>query len=108
MIEIQAACGDFPIRHQRRRHDARFHHRCQTLWYYVGIGQLAADDEGNGCFGDGGLIPGNRTQPSLGFGRAYGDEAMKRQFCKWKDVGAVVPIRTSSRIWSSLKVAAGS
>ena len=33
---------------------------------------------------------------------------MKRQFCKWKDVGAVVPIRTSSRIWSSLKVAAGS
>jgi len=34
--------------------------------------------------------------------------AMKRQFCKWKDVGAVVPIRTSSRIWSSLKVAAGS
>jgi hypothetical protein len=34
--------------------------------------------------------------------------AMKRQFCKWKDVGAVVPIRTSSRIWSSLKVTAGS
>ena len=34
--------------------------------------------------------------------------AMKRQFCKWKDVGALVPIRTSSRIWSSLKVAAGS
>src|SRR3954468_16750005 len=33
---------------------------------------------------------------------------MKRQFCKWKDVGAVVPIRTSSRIWSSLNVAAGS
>jgi hypothetical protein len=33
---------------------------------------------------------------------------MKRQFCKWKDVGAVVPIRTSSRIWSSLKLAAGS
>jgi hypothetical protein len=33
---------------------------------------------------------------------------MKRQFCKWKDVGAVVPIRTSSRIWSSLKMAAGS
>jgi hypothetical protein len=31
---------------------------------------------------------------------------MKRQFCKWKDVGAVVPIRTNSRIWSSLKVAA--
>jgi len=29
---------------------------------------------------------------------------MKRQFCKWKDVGAVAPIRTSSRIWSSLKV----
>src|SRR5215467_7954617 len=34
--------------------------------------------------------------------------AMKRQFCRWKDVGAVVPVRTSSRIWSSLKVAAGS
>jgi hypothetical protein len=34
--------------------------------------------------------------------------AMKRQFCMWKDVGAVVPIRTSSRIWSSLKVTAGS
>ena len=34
--------------------------------------------------------------------------AMKRQFCMWKDVGAVVAIRTSSRIWSSLKVAAGS
>ena len=33
---------------------------------------------------------------------------MKRQFCKWKDVGAVVPIRTNSRIWSSLKLAAGS
>jgi len=33
---------------------------------------------------------------------------MKRQFCKWKDVGALVPIRTSSRIWSSLKLAAGS
>jgi hypothetical protein len=33
---------------------------------------------------------------------------MKRQFCKWKDVGAVVPIRTSSRIWSSLKVTVGS
>jgi hypothetical protein len=33
---------------------------------------------------------------------------MKRQFCKWKDVGAVVAIRTSSRIWSSLKVTAGS
>jgi hypothetical protein len=30
-----------------------------------------------------------------------------RQFCKWKDVGAVVPIRTSSRIWSSLKVRQG-
>jgi hypothetical protein len=33
--------------------------------------------------------------------------AMNRRFCKWKDVGAVVPIRTSSRLWSSLKVAAG-
>jgi hypothetical protein len=33
---------------------------------------------------------------------------MKRQFCKWNDVGAVVPIRTSAQIWSSLKVAAGS
>jgi hypothetical protein len=34
--------------------------------------------------------------------------AMKRQFCMWKDVGAVVAIRTSSRICSSLKVTAGS
>jgi hypothetical protein len=33
--------------------------------------------------------------------------AMKRQFCKWKDVGALVPIRTNSRIWSSLNMAAG-
>jgi hypothetical protein len=33
---------------------------------------------------------------------------MNRQFCKWKDVGAVVAIRTSSWIWSSLKVTAGS
>jgi hypothetical protein len=33
---------------------------------------------------------------------------MKRQFCKWKDVDAVVEIRSSSRIWSSLKVTAGS
>jgi hypothetical protein len=31
--------------------------------------------------------------------------AIKRQFCKWKDVGAVVPTRTKSRITSSLKVA---
>jgi hypothetical protein len=34
--------------------------------------------------------------------------AMKRQFCKWKEVGALVPIRTRSRISSSPKVAAGS
>ena len=33
---------------------------------------------------------------------------MKRQFRKLKDVGAVVAIPTSSRIWSSLKVTAGS
>ena len=33
---------------------------------------------------------------------------MKRQFCKWNEVGAVAPIRTSSRIWSSLNLAAGS
>ncbi|MNT23400.1 hypothetical protein D3C72_1588180 [compost metagenome] len=34
--------------------------------------------------------------------------AINRQFCMWNDVGADVPMRTSSRIWSSLKVAAGS
>jgi hypothetical protein len=75
VLEIQIACGDFPIRHQLCRHDARFHHRCQALWYYAGIGQLAADDEGNGSIGDRVLIPSDRTQPSLGFRRAYGDEA---------------------------------
>src|SRR6201991_2301312 len=48
---------------------------------------------------------------AIGLSRALASgvrTAMNRQFCKWKDVGAVVPIRTSSRIWSSLKVAAGS
>jgi hypothetical protein len=44
VLEIQTACGDFPIRHHLCRHDARFHQRCQALWYYAGIGQLAADD----------------------------------------------------------------
>src|ERR1700730_10840781 len=58
--------------HGTSGHDARFHHRCQALWYYAGIGQLAADDEGNGCIGDRGLIPGDRKQPSLGLRRAYG------------------------------------
>ena len=42
---------------------------------FIIIGQLAADDEGHGCFGDRGLIPGDRTEPSLGFRRAHGDEA---------------------------------
>ena len=44
VLEIQTACGDFPIRHHHRRHDARFRQRCQALWYYGGIGQLAEDD----------------------------------------------------------------
>src|SRR5258708_40168547 len=39
------------------------------------MGQPDAGDEGNGCFGDRGLIPSDRTQPSFGFRRAYGDEA---------------------------------
>jgi hypothetical protein len=75
VLHVQIACGDFPFRHHLFLHDARFHHRCQALWYYAGIGQLAADDEGNSCLGDHGLIPGDRTQPSLGFRLAYGDEA---------------------------------
>jgi hypothetical protein len=33
---------------------------------------------------------------------------MKRQFRMWKNVGAVVAIRTGSWIWSSLKVTARS
>ena len=33
---------------------------------------------------------------------------MKRQFCKWNDVGPLVAIRTSSLISSSVKVTAGS
>ncbi|MNR31873.1 hypothetical protein D3C85_1494140 [compost metagenome] len=36
---------------------------------------MAADDEGNGCFGDWRLIPGDRAQPGFGFWRAYCDEA---------------------------------
>jgi hypothetical protein len=32
--------------------------------------------------------------------------AMNRQFCKWKEVGAQVPICTSLRISSSLNLAA--
>ncbi len=61
VLHIQIACGDFPFRHHLCWHDARFHQRCQALWYYAGIGQLTADDEGNGRFGDCGLIPGDRT-----------------------------------------------
>src|SRR3546814_12839760 len=43
--------------------------------FRCGIGQRAADDEGNGCFGGRRLSPSDRTQPGLGFRRAYGDEA---------------------------------
>src|SRR6266849_7590887 len=75
VLHIQIACGNLPIRHRLCRHDARLHQWCQALWYYGGIGQLAADDEGNGCFGDRGLMPSNRMQPSLCFRRTYGDEA---------------------------------
>ena len=44
VLHVQIACGDFPFRHHLFRHDARFHQRCQALWYYAGIGRLAADD----------------------------------------------------------------
>ncbi len=38
---------------------------------------------------------------AIGLNRALASgerTAMKRQFCMWKDVGALVPIRTNSRI----------
>src|SRR5207247_9213395 len=75
VLRVELAGGSFPVRHDVCRQHAGSRQRCQTLWYYAGIGELAADDEGNGCFGDRGLIPSERTQPSLGFRRAYGDEA---------------------------------
>src|SRR3546814_19482146 len=40
---------------------------------------VAAEDEGDGRIGDLGLIPGDSTQPSLGFRRAYRDEAQVPQ-----------------------------
>src|SRR3546814_8895141 len=43
VFHIQIARGNFPFRHHLSRHDARFHQRCQALWYYAGIDQLTAD-----------------------------------------------------------------
>jgi len=38
--------------------------RSEALWYYIGIGQLAADDEGNGRVGNRGWFKAiGRSQP---------------------------------------------